>query len=409
LLGKLVASSIKSFTLLLAMLPAFALPIWMGGVSGTEFWQTAAALFAALLFSMTAGLFVSCRSSNPFSALLGTFVLLVVLFGVPAAAIPLKADLPHWMLGPFGMLLSAWTPGAPQSDFGAAFLYSAVWSVVFLALAPRFVRNLELDASSPKKWWWRFLHPAHKKVPIPDNPWKSPAEWLGTRLLPQKRILWLAVGVAVFTAFLFGLMDAAEAVFLIQLGFGFVLKLWIAALSVQPLQSARQTGALELMLSTPLNPESISRGHINALQRYFGPPAVVSSFAILLAAALGDFARTGSPNVFGESIVASILSAVWLVSFILDMNALIYMGLWTGFTEPHGPRAIAKTVVRVLVLPWITTLVPCVGLLGFLIWPLSWIVWAGNRLRLQLKAEAVKPISSSDSDGSWWSLFAFWK
>src|ERR1041385_8056394 len=58
-LGKFFASSLTSFYSLLAMIPALAVPVLLGGVTGAEFWRLVLALINALFFSLTAGTFRS--------------------------------------------------------------------------------------------------------------------------------------------------------------------------------------------------------------------------------------------------------------------------------------------------------------------------------------------------------------
>src|SRR5438093_3269692 len=58
-LGKLTATSLRSFYALLAVFPILAVTFMMGGVTGTEFWRTFLALVSALCVSLAAGMFIS--------------------------------------------------------------------------------------------------------------------------------------------------------------------------------------------------------------------------------------------------------------------------------------------------------------------------------------------------------------
>ena len=92
-LGKFLASSLTSFYALLAMVPALAVPVLLGGVTGGEFWRLVLALINALFFSLTAGTFVSAISHDERKAWVGTFALIglfVVVLPVLDATFNLK-------------------------------------------------------------------------------------------------------------------------------------------------------------------------------------------------------------------------------------------------------------------------------------------------------------------------------
>src|SRR5258705_3843747 len=58
-LGKLLATSLRGFYSLLAVLPILAMTLMMGGVTGAQFWKTALALVNALFLLLAPGLFLS--------------------------------------------------------------------------------------------------------------------------------------------------------------------------------------------------------------------------------------------------------------------------------------------------------------------------------------------------------------
>src|SRR5258706_11387727 len=71
--GKLLATSMRGFYALLAVMPVLAVTMLMGGVTGEQFWRTSLALFNALLCSLAAGMFVSALSRDPQKAMGATF------------------------------------------------------------------------------------------------------------------------------------------------------------------------------------------------------------------------------------------------------------------------------------------------------------------------------------------------
>src|SRR5215831_13145419 len=63
-LGKLLATSLRGFYAMLAVLPVLAVTMLMGGVTGAQFWKASLALVNALLFSLAAGMLVSSLSRD---------------------------------------------------------------------------------------------------------------------------------------------------------------------------------------------------------------------------------------------------------------------------------------------------------------------------------------------------------
>jgi len=82
-LGKLMATSLNSFYGLIAILPALAIPILMGGVTGGEFWRMMLLLTNTLFFSLASGMMVSAISRHQRKAWLGTVSLLGLIIAAP--------------------------------------------------------------------------------------------------------------------------------------------------------------------------------------------------------------------------------------------------------------------------------------------------------------------------------------
>src|SRR2546426_951081 len=71
-LGKLLGTSLRSSSALLAVFPILAITLFMGGVAPAEFWKTTLALANAMFVSLVAGLFVSALSRQSQRAMAGT-------------------------------------------------------------------------------------------------------------------------------------------------------------------------------------------------------------------------------------------------------------------------------------------------------------------------------------------------
>jgi ABC-type Na+ efflux pump permease subunit len=192
------------------------------------------------------------------------------------------------------------------------------------------------------------------------------------------------------------------------------VKFWVTSEACQKFGADRRSGALELLLSTPLTVREILRGQMLAQRRQFLAPVIVivAIDVVFLFSGLRQVSVSGGANWMW-------LCLAGISSFAADVYTLAWVGLWLGLTARHANRATSATVARVLVLPWLA----CFGLwlsialleLGRLIdnesyfFVGSWFVlgmlndfifclWARTRLLGSLRAVATQRFSQS---GSW--------
>src|SRR5262245_8071650 len=84
--GKLLATSLRGFYAVLAILPVLSTTLLLGGVTGTQLAHVSVALLNSLFASLCAGLLVSALSRNAQKAMSSTFVLVLLLnIGGPIA------------------------------------------------------------------------------------------------------------------------------------------------------------------------------------------------------------------------------------------------------------------------------------------------------------------------------------
>src|SRR2546422_6723684 len=81
-LGKWAATSLAGFYGLLAVLPVLGIPLLLGGVTPGEYGRVALAVVNAILFSLTAGMFVSAISRDQTKAILASLILVLALSGL---------------------------------------------------------------------------------------------------------------------------------------------------------------------------------------------------------------------------------------------------------------------------------------------------------------------------------------
>ena len=415
-IGKVAAGCVQSLTVVISMLPAFALPLIIGGVSGGECLRAMLTFVGALFFAMAVGVFVSAWARHTLIAFLGAFLLLAALT-LPPSALGLFTGIP-WLKwfgclgGPLQMILLVYDSSyqASPAAFWLAFVIGASLCLLLLAGAAALLERCpRLEATHHEGWLQRWLRPATGQ----SESWggvsakSSPSVWLAERTLPGQRLLWFVIGIGMLVSFLMGWLGGRAAVAMIllcEVFFACFIKLWVAAVAPLSLNSARRSGALELLLVTPVSAAEMVRGQVDALYGYFIGPALV------LAVGFPAFGTAGlalSQNTFGLTADASLftLGIFWIILFVIDLHALAYTGLWFGLTNARVDRAIAKTVFGVMLLPLLTLIVPVAGFIGILAWPLFWINWASRRLNRRLREEAGSSVAIESGTSGWlpWS------
>jgi hypothetical protein len=163
---------------------------------------------------------------------------------------------------------------------------------------------------------------------------------------------------------------------------GAVFKLWVATHSSRFFVEARRTGALELLLVTPVSPETIVRGHWRGLRRIFLLPAITMLVALTLVgvttiaayverirASVAASGGAANWNSF-DFVIQQVLSHSFdLITFVTGLLAIAWFGMWMGLVSRKVNAAVIKTIVFVAVLPWLALmfvfLILQIGLLGW--------------------------------------------
>ncbi|MBI3849657.1 MAG: ABC transporter permease subunit [Verrucomicrobia bacterium] len=366
-LGKLAATSLNSFYGLLGIFPVLAIPLLLGGVAGVQFWRMVLVLANTLFLSLAAGMWVSSLVRNERNAVGNTVILILFITG----GIPLGGAL-------FDQYVLKW-----QGEPVYALLPSPAYAF-YLASAASFLPSLD-----PNFWWsllathslsWGLLALASARLPHAwqDNPatvarlrwrerWKQwsyggPAErkafrerlmnvnpffWLAGRDRLKPTYVWAFLGLSA-VVWLWGLAelknDWLEEVTYVMtaLFLHSVLKIWVATEACQRLNHDRQSGALELLLSTPLSVSEILRGQLLALRRQFLGPILI----VLLA----DFLFL--INLKYES-TRTLVFLAGMGMLVADVYTLSWVGMWLGLKAKDANRATGSAVARILILPWV--------------------------------------------------------
>jgi hypothetical protein len=176
---------------------------------------------------------------------------------------------------------------------------------------------------------------------------RNPVLWLTGRHRLKGVLVWVFLGALALVWILAAAyldwknLDEALTILLLLTAHA-ALKAWMASEASRQFSQDRASGALELLLSTPLSVEEILRGQRLALQRQFLVPSlVVLGLDAVLAVALLDK---------GESVV---YWAAAMQVFVLDMLVLVPVGMWQGLNSRRANTAASTALAQILVLPWV--------------------------------------------------------
>jgi ABC-type transport system involved in cytochrome c biogenesis permease component len=380
-IGKMVASSLRAVSGLIALLPVMAMPLLMGSIDPAVVGKVALCLGNTLFLCLSLGVLVSVVARDPRGAVGGGLLALAfVLVLMPVL---------RWMFIEY-ILVDAlhWyqpAPGQPEPLQWVLLCNPAMllwWAVggIFTGLAsrPEFVQALAVQHALA----WLLLGAACALVPRvwrdrvdagsgrgrADSPGRdagvhgaaararhlepTPFSWMIAR---ERRPIWHTwAGLAVIAGvWLWGYIETREewlqpAVALSALGLaGAWLKLRMAGMACRHFHEQRKSGALELLLCTPQTPSTLIRGHLSGLRSAIVWPlaATLLGASLLLAStASNDRSPADLPDLL-------VLFLVTVAILLLDLWTLAWWGMWAGMRHARYVRAVAATVGWILVLP----------------------------------------------------------
>jgi ABC-type transport system involved in cytochrome c biogenesis permease component len=367
-LGKLAATSLNCFYGMLAIFPIMAISLLAGGVTGAEFWRVTLVSVNNLFFSLAVGMFCSAMCKDGRKAGLLAFLVILFFSGlVPLIGSALnrwdEPAAPFYLVSPGYSCVMAFESNfrsgrsglGPMSYFYMSVLCVQVLAWLFLALTAAIVPRVWQDRAESaggarfRERWLRWAHgSAATRLALRRHMLQiNPFYWLAGRDRLKGVLVWGFMG---FGGLLWGWglwqhpvawKDKVAYVWtalIVHTAF----KFWMAGEASRRFAADRRSGALELMLSTPLSVAEILAGQTRALVRQFAVPALV----VLLV----DFVFLHTDSKDGE------WSCFWCVSmlvFVADLVTLAWVGMWTGVASRHANRAAGSALVRVLVLPWL--------------------------------------------------------
>ena len=373
-LGKLFATSLNAVYGLLAIFPVLGIALLMGGVAPAEFWRVILVCVNNLFFSLSLGILASALCKDERKAMALAFLILLLLtVGLPAlggwAAWKFKMREPiaaFFLPSPgFSAFLAFdfWQKQAATTKFNQ--FYSSIATVhvlswVALGLAcwtvPRSWQDrAEGTARQRTRQRWTFGLPearaAFRRHLLEINPFY----WLAARDRFKTILVWVWL-FAVAVVWMIGLIKSPNdwreegAYIMTALALHTFFKVWIAMEASKRFGADRRSGALELLLSTPLKVSAILKGQWLALARQFGA-------AVLLVCAVDVlFLLAGWRKAYSDRDTWTLIWVAGTLVFLLDAIVLVWVSMWLGLVNRKSSQASLGALFRICGLPWMAYL-----------------------------------------------------
>ncbi|HXT40317.1 MAG TPA: ABC transporter permease subunit [Candidatus Angelobacter sp.] len=426
-LGKWVATSLAGFYGLLAVLPSLAIPLLLGGVTPGEYGRIALAVVNAILFSLTAGMFVSALSRDQTKAILGSLILVLTLSGLLPGLVVLVIDmlLGRSAIGTSSLITLASPVYTAQFAMDAVFrsnsrpfwlslgiVHGLCW--FFMAgttlIVARVWRQDPVESGRSGLWLLRLGRSKRWQRKLARRLKKNPIFALASRQRWPHWVFWALVGIVAIN--IYWLTDGvrrngATLPFFQQFNTAmyFINRVWLAAMACRFFVESRRNGALELILTTPITVRTILRGRRRALLRFFFWPvlAIAMLHCLFLYESWKPIAH--QPGGAAAFRIYGFMAGGSLVNFLTDVFALSAVGGWLALSSKKTHFAVLTTFLCVTLMPWL--LLHPTGLLQmlqgkfparyYLVWPAVWVsknllfmTWATYKIRTHFRAAAAQ-------------------
>lgn len=373
--GKWIATSLAGLYGLLAILPALGLPLLFGGVTPGEYGRTALGVTNAIFFSLAAGMLVSALSREQTKATLGAVAVVLGITGlVPGLYVflsavflgrPLTGTPPLALLSPAytGLLaLEAAYRAAPHGYWVSLGLVQAMaWACLLGTawLVPRVWREDPGEKPVAHRWRYRLGYTAGWRRMFRRRLEVNPVFAVAARRRWPHWVFWTLVALVAVNVYWIAIGSrrvpgAAQFHGNFAHALIFTNRVWITVMACQFFLEARRTGALELLLTSPLPVQTILRGHGRALWAYFFGPVLVIGL-LHVGYVWGNWTQiSGRPGFMASSLlpfyIASACSSY--VNFLTDVLALCAVGGWLSLALRKPALALLLTFGLVILVPW---------------------------------------------------------
>ncbi|MDA1275377.1 MAG: hypothetical protein O2960_15235 [Verrucomicrobia bacterium] len=379
ILGKLAANSVGATYGVLAILPVLAISLIFGGVTGNEYFRAAGMLANTLFLSLATGLLMSAICHHERKAFVGAFFLIFLSIAGPILLIAIAAEYFRFpnpsevaavlLISPIYPFLCLRFPTLPipQSYFWWSLLYIHLVSWVLLFAAGRIQSATWQDKpKTEKRAQWHgvlqaFLYGAgEQRRAFRERMLNTqPLLWFNARNRLKPATVWFFLGsmgllwiwdCSQLGAFMWEADHCLFAVFLLHS----IMKIWIGVESCGRFAEDQRTGALELLLTTPLKQTQFFEAHTLALRRQFAfPIAAVLAFDLLVIVKVLPARGFWNMRWLESLPEIRLIFLAAMITLVVDVLAICWVGVWEGLFARSTNRALGVTIAKVLVAPWI--------------------------------------------------------
>lgn len=370
-LGKMACHATQLVYGVCAVFPVFFFPLLMGGVTGAEIVRIVLALGLSLLLSASIGMFLSVLGTESRRTILNTFSSIVAIAAAPMVYLVVRqmflpTRIPGLGLPQFSPVFAVMSgfdssyrltmSRGPELYWGSLAALAAMSLILIVSsgfLLGRVFQKTGDGAMARQTFRERGFH---TKV-IEGNPY----EWKLSRNAGEARslgglihglvplfIAMLAISLATRRhkeAFLTALFTA--------LAIHWIAKLRLAVEATRHIQDDRQSGALELLLATPLPVNSIIQGHHDVLKAVSRKPmAVLMALNLAMLLCVSLFSRTLGMSS-GDNKIFSIQFLGGMAVVAADFAAIRWLALIRGLTAASHTKAAMNTFALKMGPPWI--------------------------------------------------------
>lgn len=365
-IGKFSAVALNTFYWLLAILPVLSLPILLGGVTFGEFARMCLALVNLLFFTMCIGTWTSSRLANSMHSLsLSVSILLLLGIVLPllfplAAWLGMGAQASAFTFSPTLPLYSAlaqnyptqalryWLPLISSHLLGWLCLVSASWTAttVWRKIS---VQNIRAFRHLSGNWIEKGFTKRQKY--LDDNP----ALWL---MRPGRYLLVTTWAITIFgslAGIFSGISPTGSAFGLIPFPGGMMwmvimpLKLLLVYQACRFVTQTRQSGAFELLLTTPLKPRAYLSAQKRMINRVFGLQFLILGIVLVGTGIPSLLVYHSSKGMTGVTVF--FVQIYQLAMLIIDYHLLFWLAFSSSLQSKKIGWAFIRTVLLGMMLP----------------------------------------------------------
>ncbi len=341
---------------LLALAPIFVLPVVAGGVTGGEAARTTLVLFDTMGLSLAVGLWAAARRRK---ALKAAALALAVMGVIVIAPMLTPRGGPLEWISPYAALQGARDVAQGRSAgsywLALAVMHGLTWH--FLLGAATQLKRAMMEAGQTAEGV--VARPSRKALGDGENP----LAWLWRRKTGTKAAVWAAtigMGLVAWSAVLAQIFQRGWSPLFANWGgrtMGLIMQCVFAWAITRFFIEARRTRELELLMTTPRGATEMIATQWHLLWRLFFWPTMI------LLSNYVEWAVAVIRNSFGNAALERAFFAAWVLGTIASMAALIWLGLWFGWTARSQWRAI------LLVVGWVYGAPFVINLTFQLLWP----------------------------------------